>query len=111
MFVHEVKPNTAQDFYKVMDEMTEAKIIRAHGWSKRLMEAEEGAGMSSNVFMDLLKSRLPVINGVQEDASAILNQAIGIITKDAGRADLENIGIAFKSPFQDILEQTEQTVE
>lgn len=108
MFVHEVKPNTAQDFYRVMDQITEAKIIRAHGWSKRLMEAEEGAGLSSNVFMDLLKSRLPVINGVQEDASVILNQAITIIVKDAGRTDLENIGISFKSPFQDILEQTEE---
>lgn len=111
MFVHEVKPNTAQDFYRVMDQITEAKIIRAHGWSKRLMEAEEGAGLSSNVFMDLLKSRLPVINGVQEDASAILNQAIAIMVADAGRKDLENIGISFKSPFQEIIDQTEDEPE
>lgn len=41
MFVHQVKPNTAENFYAEMDNMAEKKIIRSHGWSKRLMEAEE----------------------------------------------------------------------
>ena len=106
MFVHQVAPNTSEAFYVAMDGMSEKKIIRGHQWSKRLMEAEEAGGLSTNVFMDALKSRLPVINGIQEDALTIINQALSAIAIDSGRADLASLGLGFKSPFQEIIEQT-----
>lgn len=109
MFVHQVEPNTAESFYKAMDEITEAKIIRAHQWSKRLMEAEEAGGLSTNVFLDALKSRLPVIAGIQEDALAVLNRALTAIALDSGRGALSELGLGFKSPYQEILEQTKET--
>ena len=108
MFVHEVRPNTSQEFYKVMDEMSEKKIIRSHQWSKRLMEADDATGISTNVFMDALKSRLPVIAGVQENAVALLNRAIAAIVTLDGRREFEGLGVAFVSPYQEIIDQTKQ---
>lgn len=108
MFVHQVNPNTTEDFYSTMDELAERKIIRSHQWSKRLMEAEEASGLSSNVFIDVLKSRLPVIRAIQEDGLALINKALRFITTDAGRVDFADLGLQFKSPFQEILEQTEE---
>lgn len=108
MFVHEVRPNTAENFYDRMDGIIEKKIIRSHGWSKRLMEAEEGAGLSSNVFMDVLKSRLPVIQNIQEDALSLVNKALAFVVADSGRLEFDGLGLRFKSPFAEILEQTEE---
>lgn len=111
MFVHDVKPNTTQEFYKVMGEISERVIIRAHSWSKRLMEATETSGLSTNVFMDVLKSRLPVIYNVQENAVAILNQAIRAIAVLANQPDFQDKAITFISPYQEILEQMEEAGE
>lgn len=108
MFVHQVRPNTAESFYSEMDNIAEKKIIRSHGWNKRLMEAEEGAGLSSNVFIDVLKSRLPVIHNIQEDALAAINAAIQFIVTDSGRMEFDGLGLKFKSPFTDILEQIDE---
>lgn len=105
MFVHDVKPNTSQDYYKVVGEISERVIIRAHNWSKRLMEAEESSGLSSNIFMDVLKSRLPVIYNIQENATAILNKALRAVSFLEGKTEFESLGIAFVSPYQEILDQ------
>lgn len=64
--------------------------------------------MSSNVFMDVLKSRLPVIQNIQEDALAIINKALQFIAEDSGRSELVELGLFFKSPFQEILEQMKE---
>jgi len=108
MFVHEVRPNTSHEFYTAMDAMNERKIIRAHSWSARLMEATEASGLSSNVFMDALKSRLPVIGNVQENAVAILNRAFQAIVTMEGRREFESLALGFISPYQDILNQTQE---
>lgn len=104
-FVHDIKPNTTQEFYKVMGEISERMIIRSHNWSKRLMEAEEAGGLSTNVFMDVLKSRLPVIANIQENAVALLNRAIQAISILDGKSDFQNLGVKFISPYQEIIDQ------
>lgn len=108
MFVEQIEPNTSHEFYVAMDGLSEKQIIRAHSWSKRLMEATEASGLSSNVFLDALKSRLPVIGNVQENAIAILNKAFHAVAVMEGRTEYENLALGFVSPYRDILEQTEE---
>jgi hypothetical protein len=111
MFVEQIEPNTSHEFYVAMDGLNEKQIIRAHSWSKRLMEATEATGLSSNVFMDVLKSRLPVIANVQENAVAILNRAFQAIVIMEGRVEFQSLALGFISPYQEIIEQTEMTTE
>jgi hypothetical protein len=106
MFVHQVRPNTSHEFYEAVGAIAEKKIIRAHSWSKLLMDdSESKSGLSTNLFMDVLKSKLPIINEVQENGVSILNHAIQIINELSG-AGFEGIGLDFRSPYQEIMEQS-----
>jgi hypothetical protein len=109
MFAYQVKPNTSENFYTKMDALSEKHIIRAHNWSKRLMEATEAGGLSTNVFMDVLKSKLPVIAQVQEDGVSLLNKALQAVVTLAEKKEFEGLGLSFISPYQEILEQVQGT--
>lgn len=54
-FVFQFKPNTSEQFYKVMSELQELDIIRAHQWSKRFLGENQTQGFSKDVFLDELK--------------------------------------------------------
>ncbi len=73
-FVFQFKPNTSENFYKVMSELEEIDIIRAHQWSKRFLGENQTQGFSKDVFIDELKVKeVAVLPDIREMACKPLN--------------------------------------
>lgn len=104
-YVFQFSPNTNENFYKVAGTLSEDKIIRAHKWSRRLIGDSEANGFSSNVFLDELKTKLPVIIENQQIIDSPLNVALMEIVEYMERTDLLGLAIQHKSPFKHLLDE------
>lgn len=72
--------NTHEGFYNFLDSSAFTKIVMAHKWSPRLLGVEDSSGLSTNVFMDALKTkRIGVIRKYQNDESAELKACLDVI--------------------------------
>ena len=106
-FVKQIEPNTSHEYYQTNGEVSAGKIREAHSWPRKLMDSTEASGLSTNTFIDVLRSTLPIITDVQESAIGIINKAVRAIVQMSGQAEFENMGLRFKSPYQEILDQTD----
>lgn len=102
--VFQFTPNTNEKFYEVAGKISEEKIIYAHNWSKRLLGDSVSNGLSGNVFMQELITKMPVIIANQEISEVPLNQAIKEIVLFMGLSELEGLAIKFKSPFKNMID-------
>lgn len=99
-FIHEFNINTNEDYYKKIDQLTTSKICLVNGWSPKLLGIDEGGGLSSNVYIDILKTRMPLIEYYQDSIdNGILNKIITFINEFTGKNEFLGIGIASKNPF------------
>ena len=91
---------TNEDYYKKIDQLTTSKICLVNGWSPKLLGIDEGGGLSSNVYIDILKTRMPLIEYYQDSIdNGILNKIITFINEFTGKNEFLGIGIASKNPF------------
>jgi hypothetical protein len=109
MFMRQIEPNTNESWYKVTGEIAENKIIASFSWSKRLMIDDIGAGFSSQIFMDRLKTLLPTIRKNQDAVAKPINMALEQIVKWFGLdSRYEKVGIKYNSPYRSILQETQE---
>jgi len=108
MAIHQVKPNTNESWFVQMGEEAERKIIMSNQWSRMLLDDSNGTGLSNNAFIDALKSKLPVINANQSIPETVINKAIAIAVEWLGLESFKNLGLNYRSPYQDILEQSQE---
>lgn len=99
-FIHEFNINTKGDYFQKIDQLTTSKICLVNGWSPKLLGIEEGGGLSSNVYIDILKTRMPLIEYYQDSIdNGILNKIITFINEFTGKNEFLGIGIASKKSF------------
>lgn len=107
MFVFQVAPNTNQDWFKVVGEIAEAKIMQAHGCTPRFMGKEVAGGFSQDVFIsDYVINMEPVINELREELTRFSNSAISAAWLELlNMPDKNEISITFLPPIQSALDE------
>lgn len=106
MFVFQVKPNTNENWYKVTGEMSEQKILRAHGLTLRFMGFDASTGFSSDTFIaDYVMNVEPVLNEKRNTLTGFINRILTAIWQTAGREDMNEFSINFRSPIASQIEQ------
>lgn len=106
MFVFQVKPNTNENWYKVTGEMSEQKILRAHGLTLRFMGFDASTGFSSDTFIaDYVMNVEPVLNEKRNTLTGFINGILTAIWQTAGREEMNDFSINFRSPIGSQIEQ------
>lgn len=105
MAIHEVNLNMNEKYYAEADKMATDKIILVNGWSRKLLGYDENGGsLGGNTYVDTLKTKLPLIESIQD---AIDNQTINkicdFIKMITGKNEFLEIGLESKNPFDHIL--------
>jgi hypothetical protein len=107
MAVHQLQPNTNQDWFDVMGGRADKVIVMSNQWSAKLLYDDTASGLSNNIIIDALKSKLPVVRDNQAIAEKPINVALGKIVEWFGmESQFLNLGIDIKSPYAAILEDT-----
>jgi len=97
-FVYQFKPNTNETFYKVMSELNELSIIRAHQWSKRFLGENQTQGFSKDVFLDELKVKeAGVLPYTRSLACQGFNLAIDLMVNYFGKSEFNKYQITGKN--------------
>lgn len=107
MVVHQVKPNTKEAFYKTVDELDSEAIIGAHGWSSRLLGKAVSNGLSDTVYIEELKTKIPMIKGLRKGLLFDINNAITEIMKWM-EPSLIGVGINYSSLLLEKIEESEK---
>ena len=106
MFVFQVKPNTNENWYKVTGEISEQKILQAFGLTLRFMGFDASNGFSTDAFVaDYVMNVEPVLNEKRNTLLGFTNNILAMIWAVAGRDDLNQYSLDFKSPVQSQIEQ------
>ena len=106
MFVFQVKPNTNENWYKVTGEMNEQRILRAHGLTLRFMGFDASTGFSSDTFIaDYVMNVEPVLNEKRNTLMSFVNKILTAIWETAGREELNQYALNFRSPIASQIEQ------
>ena len=106
MFVFQIKPNTNENWYKVTGEMSEQRILRAYGLTLRFMGFDVSTGFSSDTYIaDYVMNVEPVLNEKRGTLMAFTNEILTMIWQIAGREDLNEFSLNFKSPIASQIEQ------
>jgi len=104
MSVHEVSLNMNENFYSETDRMTTDKIVLVNGWSRKLLGIEETSGISGNAFLDTLKTKLPLIESIQDLVdNQVLNKILKFIIEQTGKMEFDSIGLESKNPFDHLV--------
>ncbi len=107
-FVHEFNINMNEKFYESCDKLTTDKIILANAWSRKLIGIDEGGGLSANIFIDTLKTKLPLIEYYQDIIdNQMLNKAISFINEKLNISEFVELGIESKNPFDHLIEMVD----
>lgn len=106
MFVFQVKPNTNEKWYKVTGEMSEQRILRAHGLTLRFMGFDASTGFSSDTFIaDYVMNVEPVLVEKRNTLLGFTNKILTAIWETAGRMEMNQFSINFRSPIASQIEQ------
>ena len=106
MFVFQIKPNTNENWYKVTGEMSEQRILRAHGLTLRFMGFDASTGFSSDTFIaDYVMNVEPVLNEKRNTLMTFTNGILTTIWEIVGRTELNDFSLNFKSPISSQIEQ------
>lgn len=106
----ELSSNTHEGFYNFLDTSAFTKIVMAHKWSPRLLGVEDSSGLSTNVFMDALKTkRIGVIRKYQNDRSEELKKCLDAIGEMYGFSN--DVRFMATTPFDELTEEIQQANE
>ena len=106
MFVFQIKPNTNENWYKVTGEMSEQRILRAYGLTLRFMGFDASTGFSSDTFIaDYVMNVEPVLTEKRNTLMEFSNRILTTIWEVAGRMEMNDFSINFKSPITSQIEQ------
>lgn len=108
MFVYQVKPNSRESFYKVIGEVDRDNIIAAHNWSSRLLGRVLSGGLSDNVYLDELRTKIPMIKKLRKMLLYDINRAFVEIANYIN-PELSGYGINFYSKLLTSVESMEVT--
>lgn len=76
LFVYQLKPNTNEKYYDVIDSIDARKIITSHGLTEKLVGINKTTGIAGSDFMTELKTRLPLIRNHQNTILFTINKMI-----------------------------------
>lgn len=107
MFVFQISPNTAQEWYKVTGEIAEQKIVRSHGVNLRFMSFDVAAGFSTETYIsDYLINAEPAINRLREDVTGWSNKILTAGWKLLNKEKLwDKRSVTFMPPIQGLIEE------
>lgn len=107
MFVFQLAPNTAQEWYKVTGELAEQKIVRSHGVNLRFMSFDVAAGFSTETYIsDYLINAEPAINKLRDDITGWSNAILTAGWKLLNKENLWNKrSVTFMPPIQGLIEE------
>lgn len=107
MFVFQVSPNTNENWYQVTGDISEAKIMQAHGCTPRFMGKEVAGGFSQDVFVsDYVINMEPVINELRNELTRFSNDAVTVAWLELlNQQNMDDISITFMPPIQAAIEK------
>lgn len=110
VFIYQFSPNTNENWFDKMGKISEDKIIRAHGWSKRFLGNNEASGLSTNVFLDEFKIKeVTTIRSHQNRWNEVHNRIIEAAIDWIGTNEsLRECSIRFTSPYEELIRKTEK---
>lgn len=109
MFAFQIKPNTNENWYKVTGEMSEQRIMRAFGLTLRFMGFDASTGFSSDTFIaDYVMNVQPVLQEKRNTLMGFTNKILTTIWAVAGRMDMDEFSINFRSPIVSQIEDFKQ---
>lgn len=113
MFVFQVSPNTNQEWYKVTGDISEAKIMQAHGCTPRFMGKEVAGGFSQDVFVsDYVINMEPVINSLRGELTRFTNDQLSVAWLELlNRADMDAFSVSFMPPIQSEIDQYKNNIQ
>lgn len=103
--VEQIEPNTNENFYKETGAIAERKIIQNNNWSARILSSDAGSAFSTNVFLDDLRTKEPLLTRYRKIINGLVSQAVSEINKYKGNDSLLELGVRSRSPFQEMLDQ------
>lgn len=106
-YVFQFSPNTDTNWFQTTEEIAERNIIKANGWSKRLMDIDAANGFSTNIYLDVLE--IHSATTIPHYQRVIEGPVNNIILKEAaewlGMPDLTQYSLEFNSPFHRMLKE------
>lgn len=110
MLVHQITPNTNQDWYKVTGEIAEQKILRAHQCTLRFMGFDASNGFSTDAFVaDYVMNMEPVIHALREEITTFFNRILNVCWAVIGNNEFMDFAIDFSAPIQSEIERYKTT--
>lgn len=101
MFVHQISPNTNENWYKTTGEISEHKVLRAHGCTLRFMGFDAANGFSTDAFVsDYVMNMEPVINTLRDTITSFTNRILTICWELVGDENMNDISIDFAAPIE-----------
>ena len=106
MFVFQVSPNTNEKWYEVTGNISEAKIMQAHGCTPRFMGKEVAGGFSQDVFVsDYVMNMEPVIKELRNELTRFTNDQLTVAWLELLNLEkMNDISITFMPPIRSAIE-------
>lgn len=104
MFVYQVKPNSNENYYKVVGDFDKMMIIQAHGWSERLLGHNSTGGVNGNSWLFELYTKIPMIDQKRTTILYDINRLIIEIEKFIDPS-LIGVGIRFYSKIVNMVSE------
>ena len=112
MEVHQIKPNTKENWYKVTGEISEQKVLRSHGCTLRFMGFDAANGFSSDAFMqDYIFNMQLVISELREQITGFVNEILSQCWMMVNKPEMNQISIDCKSPIQGEIDKFNQALQ
>jgi hypothetical protein len=108
-FIYEFKQNTSEKWFNITGSITEKRIIKAHGWSDKLMgDSDVGTGLNSSAIIETLKVKLPLIEAQTSIEENTINIAIDSAFRWLG-INFDGVDIKFNNPYQSMIDSIGNT--
>jgi len=102
MFVHQLSPNTNENWYKVTGEISEKKIVMAHGITLRFMgfDVSNGLGGGDMLLADYVLNNEPAINDLRTEVIMFTSEIMNAGWDLVGREEWKKNSVTFVTPIQ-----------
>lgn len=106
-FIFQFSPNSNENWYTVTNDEAERQICKSHGFPRRLVGLEASSGLSSNVFLDVLRTFSPTLfRELQQRVEAPINLAYRLAAEWFGNSIAEELAVRFTSPYENLLNES-----
>lgn len=106
MFALQIKPNTNENWYKVIGDLDSGTIMRSHNCTKRFIgfDVDNGLSGADAFFTDYIINMEPVINEHRNQVTNFTNQILTAVWDIIARPEMNDISLSFTSPIQSAVE-------